>query len=202
MDGDGCKDSSEDDDDDNDGMDDNVDQCPHGDTYWAAGGSGGSPPDHDADGCRDATEDTDDDNDWVPDSIDLCPRGIHSWPQDLTPLGYSDYDSDGCLDQFHTPSGYEEDLDDDNDGVNDTYTLQTLDSNGNSEPLDTDGDGVGDNADTDDDNDGILDATDFANECGSDQNNQIKSKDSERYHLMTTMTELIDEGFNDDAEMG
>ena len=45
------------------------------------------------------------------------------------------------------------DIDDDNDGWNDTDDKFPLDS---SEWLDTDNDGTGNNADTDDDNDGIC----------------------------------------------
>lgn len=50
-----------------------------------------------------------------------------------------------------------QDLDDDNDGVEDTNDTFPLDS---SESLDSDSDGVGNNADTDDDNDGVEDTND------------------------------------------
>ena len=49
------------------------------------------------------------------------------------------------------------DLDDDNDGINDSDDAFPIDA---TESLDTDSDGVGNNADRDDDNDGVLDDAD------------------------------------------
>ena len=55
---------------DGDGIDDEFDTCPNGETGWT------STPltDYDSDGCRDATED-DDDNDIVLDVVDDCSTG-------------------------------------------------------------------------------------------------------------------------------
>jgi len=78
-------------DDDNDGVLDNSDQCPVGETGWTSNGAS----DHDGDGCRDGGEDTDDDNDGLADSGDSCrlsPLGFHY-------LSVEDMDRDGCRDQ-------------------------------------------------------------------------------------------------------
>ena len=54
---------------DGDGVADNNDACPVGESGWTSNAT----TDIDADGCRDATEDLDDDNDGVPDLIDPYP---------------------------------------------------------------------------------------------------------------------------------
>jgi len=64
----------------------------------------------------------------------------------ITTQGETDTDGDGIPDF--------QDLDDDNDGVNDSLDAFPLNPN---ETLDTDSDGIGNNADTDDDNDGLSD---------------------------------------------
>ena len=101
---------------DGDGIDDEFDTCPNGETGWT------STPltDYDSDGCRDATEDDDDDNDIVLDVVDDCSTGELNWVSDSS----TDYDGDGCRD-IHP-----EDPDDDNDGYSDTIEIQC-----NSDPL-------------------------------------------------------------------
>ena len=129
---------------DGDGIDDEFDTCPNGETGWT------STPltDYDSDGCRDATEDNDDDNDLRLDVVDDCSTGELNWVSDSS----TDYDGDGCKDS------HPEDPDDDNDGYNDALELQC-----NSNPLDeasipnadVDGDGICDAQDSDIDGDGI-----------------------------------------------
>ena len=129
---------------DGDGIDDEFDTCPNGETGWT------STPltDYDSDGCRDATEDDDDDNDIVLDVVDDCSTGELNWVSDSS----TDYDGDGCRD-IHP-----EDPDDDNDGYSDTIEIQC-----NSDPLneisipndDVDGDDICDAQDSDIDGDGI-----------------------------------------------
>lgn len=77
-------------------------------------------------------------------------------PFDITVL--LDTDGDGDPDSCNAGcqgAGYNEDTDDDNDGVPDTLDALPLDE---TETVDTDGDGTGNNADTDDDNDGLSDS--------------------------------------------
>ncbi len=129
---------------DGDGILDENDDCPNGETGWT------STPltDHDGDGCRDATEDNDDDNDSIVDGADECEKGDLGWTSSQS----TDNDNDGCQDLV-------EDEDDDNDGFNDT--AETL---CNSDPLDAlstptndlDGDGLCDAQDPDIDGDGWL----------------------------------------------
>ena len=73
--------------------------------------------------------------------------GQDAFPDD--PNEWEDTDNDGV--------GNNADLDDDNDGVSDSFDSFPLDA---SESQDTDGDGIGNNADADDDNDGVLDTDD------------------------------------------
>ena len=54
LDGDGCFDATEDGDDDNDGVEDNTDTCPRGETGWISD----SETDVDSDGCKDDSEDS------------------------------------------------------------------------------------------------------------------------------------------------
>ena len=129
---------------DGDGILDENDDCPNGETGWT------STPltDHDGDGCRDATEDNDDDNDSIVDANDDCEKGDLGWTSSQS----TDNDNDGCQDLV-------EDEDDDNDGFNDT--AETL---CDSDPLDAlstptndlDGDGMCDAQDPDIDGDGWL----------------------------------------------
>ena len=49
-------------------MDDDVDDCPVGDTGWKST----IVTDFDQDGCKDSTEDLDDDNDGINDLDDNC----------------------------------------------------------------------------------------------------------------------------------
>jgi hypothetical protein len=171
---------------DGDGLQDNEEGCPNGDSDWTASAA----TDYDSDGCRDNGEDSDDDNDGILDGDDDCRKGRR-----FTSVSATDWDGDGCRD-------WDEDDDDDNDGWSDQDELD-CNSNPNSAntmPEDLDGDmicdlmdpdddgdganddmdafprdwtewsdfdedGTGDNADTDDDNDGTLDiydANDYA----------------------------------------
>ena len=98
-------------DDDNDGVGDNSDQCPTGETGWTSD----SFTDKDGDGCRDAGEDTDDDNDGVGDSSDQCPIGETGWTSDSS----TDNDGDGCHDES-------KDIDDDGDGLIEIATAAEL----------------------------------------------------------------------------
>ena len=77
-------------DDDNDGVPDERDACPFGNTNWLAETS----TDYDGDGCRDTDEDTDDDNDGVRDEQDQCRPSGNGFIS--TPL--TDLDRNGCLD--------------------------------------------------------------------------------------------------------
>ena len=129
----------------------------------------------------DECADTDTDRDGMPDSIDtglldasnntLC---LPETPTNLTED--TDDDGDGYEDQYELDCGSDPllamvmptdndgddlcdalDVDDDNDGVNDTDDLWPLDY---TEWSDSDGDGQGDNRDMDDDNDGWWDSCD------------------------------------------
>ncbi|MEC7065381.1 MAG: thrombospondin type 3 repeat-containing protein [Candidatus Thermoplasmatota archaeon] len=119
-DADGCLDTVEDTDDDNDGVYDFADACPKGEISW----SSTALTDYDDDGCQDIGEDVDDDNDRICDGtltndawacrvstveVDLCPTSALGFKSSLS----NDADQDGCKDNG-------EDLDDDNDGVEDT----------------------------------------------------------------------------------
>ena len=166
---------------DNDDLDDDVDDCPVGDTGWKST----IVTDFDQDGCKDSTEDLDDDNDGINDLDDNCDTSELGWKSNPG----DDNDSDGChddgdadddndgwsdskeqqcgtnsLSKFSIPSDFDGDMicdivdtDDDNDGVLDSQDLFPMDS---SEWADFDEDGTGDNADLDDDNDGVLDSLD------------------------------------------
>ena len=92
---------------DEDGISDEMDNCPNGESGWLSSPSN----DFDADGCRDIDEDLDDDSDSIPDALDNC-RSVVGWVSNAI----EDYDSDGCRDST-------EDNDDDNDGVQDSYDL-------------------------------------------------------------------------------
>lgn len=122
---------------DNDGLNDDVDTCPNGDTGWLSN----STTDFDNDGCRDSTEDDDDDNDGYSDTNDSFPLNSNEW---------FDFDLDGIGDNT--------DQDDDNDGYDDESDSFPLNTN---EWFDFDLDGIGDNADIDDDNDGVGDEIDL-----------------------------------------
>ena len=145
-DGDGCADESEDSDDDQDGLNDTMDHCPRGKTWWDA------MLDHDMDGCFSPEEDQDADNDGIFDDDDACPTGQTGWNSSLN----TDHDADGCHDEL-------EDADDDNDGVLDVSDTCPSGALGwtSSESLDHDQDGCHDELeDADDDNDGVLDTND------------------------------------------
>lgn len=103
-------------------------------------------------------ENNDIDGDGILDEIDLCPDGIgesDGWASSSS----SDVDQDGCRD-------YDEDADDDNDGVLDindscASTIGWLSNQEN----DRDQDGcMDDGIDADDDGDGILDEVDSCND--------------------------------------
>ena len=167
---------------DNDDLDDDVDDCPVGDTGWKST----IVTDFDQDGCKDSTEDLDDDNDGINDLDDNCDTSELGWKSNPG----DDNDSDGChddgdadddndgwsdskeqqcgtnsLSKFSIPSDFDGDMicdtvdtDDDNDGVLDSQDLFPMDS---SEWADFDEDGIGDNSDIDDDNDGVVDTLDM-----------------------------------------
>ena len=113
---------------DSDGMNDAIDPCP----------LDNSGPDHDSDGCIDDSDD-DDDNDGVSDVNDLCPKGmigLHSLDGDLDGCHDDedqDDDGDGVLDVNDLCAGYDDRVDQDQDGLPD----------GCDSLIDNDGDGVG-----------------------------------------------------------
>jgi ELWxxDGT repeat protein len=122
----------------------------------------------------------------------ICVAGPDDFP--LDPAAHLDTDGDGMPDTINGTSTSEpaliEDLDDDNDGLNDTDETVTNSTNPDTDgdgycdgsvtvgsciagdvfPLDenewfdTDGDGTGNNADTDDDNDGLNDTTEASSD--------------------------------------
>lgn len=137
-------------------------------------------------GINDVSEDSD--GDGVINSADLCPDTPAGETVDSNGCSASQKDSDGdgvkdhvdnCLSVSNTDQkdydgdGYGDvcDLDDDDDGWNDTVEI-TCGSNpldASSKPLDTDGDGIANCQDSDIDNDGCLNADDAlpldATEC-------------------------------------
>jgi hypothetical protein len=128
--------ASSSDDTDQDGLVDDSDDCPNGETGWISNTS----TDYDLDGCQDIGEDIDDDNDGVVDVEDVFP---------LNALEWADFDGDEVGDNA--------DPDDDNDNVEDDVDVFPLNA---LEWADFDGDEVGDNADLDDDNDNVEDDVD------------------------------------------
>jgi len=119
---------------DQDGVTDDLDDCPDGDSGWTSNVT----TDNDSDGCQDSGEDLDDDGDGVADDVDVFPFNALEW---------ADFDGDLVGDNA--------DSDDDEDGFDDdddAFPLNAL------EWADFDGDSIGDNADIDDDNDGYSDA--------------------------------------------
>ena len=132
---------------DGDGVDDEDDSCPNGNSGWASNPA----TDYDNDGCQDSLEDEDDDNDGLIDLDDSCPKGDF-----FTSLPGADYDGDGCKDDS-------EDNDDDGDSIIDFDDLcpigklnwSSINSN------DYDSDGCNDiDEDNDDDNDNVSDIID------------------------------------------
>ena len=99
-------------------------------------------------------ENNDADGDGIQDSVDLCPDGYgesDGWASNTQ----SDADQDGCRD-------FDEDLDDDNDGIMDANDGCTSSLGWTStQENDRDQDGCHDDTnDDDDDGDGILDVND------------------------------------------
>jgi hypothetical protein len=101
VDGDGCRDLTEDLDDDGDGISDGEDLCTSSAmTYTGWVSTNGTEnasniTDWDGDGCEDATtEDLDDDNDGIVDVKDHCRYSVSNWRSTET----TDEDSDGCED--------------------------------------------------------------------------------------------------------
>ena len=135
------------DDKDDDGINDEFDSCPEGNSDWISN----TNLDFDLDGCRDIDEDNDDDNDGIVDSLDFCPKGAMGWFS----TNETDYDSDGCRD-------VDEDNDDDADGIIDSFdSCPKGEKHWDSFIYDHDSDGCNDNLeDSDDDNDSINDTFD------------------------------------------
>jgi hypothetical protein len=154
---------------DQDGVTDDLDACPNGDSGWTSNAT----TDNDSDGCQDSGEDLDDDDDGVADDVDVFPFNALEWADfdgdligdnadsdddadgfddnvdafPLDALEWADYDNDSIGDNA--------DSDDDADGFDDDvddFPLNAL------EWADSDNDSIGDNADSDDDNDGYSDA--------------------------------------------
>ena len=140
--------TNEDLDDDNDGVldDDDVaslDKCISTDTD-GDGLVDDVANDPDCDPASYAVDDDDDNDAWSDSDEASC--GSDSLDNASIPM---DYDGDLVCDVM--------DLDDDNDGTEDTLDAFPMN---NTEDTDTDGDGIGNNADTDDDGDGIADLVD------------------------------------------
>jgi hypothetical protein len=175
-DGDGIPDVEEDESDpinkntDYDGYDDPVDEFPADSDEWS---------DHDNDGIGD-NSDTDNDNDGYPDHMEKN-EGTDPYDHDSTPDDYdndfspdstdNDIDGDGVINYYddfpYNESEWEdndmdgigdnEDPDDDNDKINDTYEemLGTDPKSSYSKPDDLDYDGIPDDLDPDMDGDGV-----------------------------------------------
>ncbi len=132
---------------DGDGVADENDGCPEGDSFISS-----VTTDWDGDGCYDISEDLDDDDDGVADPLDNCPKGQLNWfsTPDI------DKDGDGCLDAT-------EDDDDDGDGILDAADSCLDSPYGWSSTFanDHDRDGCKDSSeDDDDDSDTIPDLLD------------------------------------------
>jgi len=181
---DGCRDINEDNDDDNDGYLDWHDSCPRGMIAWSEMLS--NSIDNDFDGCHDQIEDDDDDNDGWLDSVEVeC--GSNPLSALNIPL---DSDNDHLCNLF--------DLDNDNDGIPDTYDAFPFDS---SEWTDTDSDGIGNNADTDDDGDGWVDTAEI--ECGKHPTDFSSTPSDYDGDLICNYLDNDDDndGFNDDLDV-
>ena len=132
------------DDADQDGVTDDLDDCPNGESGWTSNAT----TDNDSDGCQDSGEDLDDDDDGFDDDEDAFP---------LNALEWADFDGDLIGDNA--------DSDDDNDGYSDAEEEQlgTSPTDDSIFPPDFDGDYTADFFDDDDDNDGIPDEEDKCN---------------------------------------
>ena len=82
---------------DGDGITDQYDSCPDGETAWTSDPT----TDIDGDGCRDSTEDNDDDNDGILDVDDNCPLTANPDQSDFDGDGIGDV-CDICSQYFHT----------------------------------------------------------------------------------------------------
>ena len=167
------------DDADQDGVTDDLDDCPNGESGWTSNAT----TDNDSDGCQDSGEDLDDDGDGFDDDVDDFPLNALEWADfDGDLIGDnadSDDDADGFdddVDAFPLNAlewadidedliGDNEDLDDDNDGYSDAdeEQLGTSPTDDSIFPPDFDGDYKADDFDDDDDNDGISDEEDICN---------------------------------------
>ena len=129
---------------DQDGVTDDLDDCPDGDSGWTSNVT----TDNDSDGCQDSGEDLDDDGDGVADDVDVFPFNALEW---------ADFDGDSIGDNA--------DIDDDNDGYSDAEEEQlgTNPTDDSIFPPDFDEDKSSDFFDDDDDNDGIKDNDDTCN---------------------------------------
>ena len=125
-DSDGCNDVTEDDDDDNDGLTrltrTSVRNWRHRMGMPVTGPRFTAALTHDGDGCRDATEETLTTTvTGIPDSIDMMPERPDSLLAanrfDDAPKATQTMTAMAVMDQWHAPCGYEEDFDDDDDGV-------------------------------------------------------------------------------------
>ena len=173
---DGCKDdqpNKEDDDDDNDGIiDEDEPDCSKSPLPFRGNFS---LYDYDGDGCLDFIEDKDSDNDGTCDGNASFTRGTALTAFDcavgpdafpLDPAAWLDTDRDGKPDEMNismnADSELVEDLDDDNDGWDDTdedacFGFNKWNRTASVFPADHDADGICDGLDQDDDDDGWND---------------------------------------------
>ncbi|MGB0591224.1 MAG: thrombospondin type 3 repeat-containing protein [Myxococcota bacterium] len=176
-----------DDDDDGDNVPDEEDNCPFD---WNA-----QQLDTDGDNQGDACDDDDDgDGDLDADdceplnsavhvaALEVC-NGLDDNCDGATDEGFSDLDDDGEADCL--------DVDDDGDGVLDTFDNCPNINNG--DQLDTDGDDDGDACDNDDDNDGALDVID----CGPKDDSIYQGAQESCNGIDDNCNGLKDEGFPD-----
>ncbi len=141
---------------DKDGIGDDSDQCPTGETGWTSNGS----TDNDGDGCRDAGEDADDDNDGL-DDTDVREQQNNSNGVSCSLL--ADCDGDTVRDIDEAAANCVIRIDCDGDGVDDGSDQCPAGVTGWSSRASTDYDEDGCHdifEDTDDDNDGVVDTSD------------------------------------------
>ena len=174
-------------DDDSDSIPDLLDRCPMGEMGW----NSSTEVDVDGDGCRDLTEDLDDDGDGVDDGADLCINNAATYTGWLSNNGSgnssnaTDWDGDGCEDATG------EDIDDDNDGVDDTSDICQYSSHGwkSTPTTDEDSDGCEDIS-QDSDGDGTIDKFDQCPNTAA--NNTVDDRGCSTIQIQDTITESND----------